>query len=123
MMGLSAKLSRVGISLALAIALAFLSVHVEHVGPEVAEYGNLCGPNATSPCYKQVLEGGFPAAYLFDAPGVSVERQLSFGEDQLFVRALVLDIAFYFVIALLGTQVISRRCPTQSAAAGEQRTN
>lgn len=108
-MRLSAKFSRIGISLALAIALGLLSVHVERVGPEVAEYGNLCGPNTSSPCYKPVLKGGFPVAYLFDAPGVSVERQLSFGEDELFVRALMLDIAFYFAIVLLVTEVISRR--------------
>lgn len=105
-MRLSAKLTRIGISLALATALALLSVRVEQVGPEVAEYGNLCGPNAASPCYKPVLKGGFPAAYLFDAPGISVERQLSFGEDRLFAGALMLDIVFYFAIVLLATQLI-----------------
>jgi len=118
MMRPSAKLSRIGISLALAIALALLSVHVERVGPEVTEYGNLCGPNTASPCHKPVLKGGFPVAYLVDAPGISVERQLSFGEDQLFVGALMLDIAFYFAIALSITQVISRRWAAQSVALG-----
>jgi hypothetical protein len=52
-------------------------------------------------CYKPVLKGGFPVAYLFDAPGISVERQLGFFEDNLSVGALVLDVAFYFAIVLL----------------------
>jgi hypothetical protein len=44
---------------------------------------------------------GFPLAYLFDAPGVSVEHQLSFGEDTLHPVALVLDIAIYWSTIML----------------------
>src|SRR5437764_11469751 len=94
------KLRLIGIALVSAITLAFLSVCVERMGPELAGYGNLCGPSAADPCYKPVLKGGFPVAYLFDAPGVSVERQLAFGEDKLFIGALVFDIAIYFAIVL-----------------------
>jgi len=96
-----------GIALFLAIALALLSVRVERVGPELIAYGNLCGPNAADPCYKPVLKGGFPVAYLFDAPGISVERQLSFGEDKLYAGALIIDIAIYLAIVLLAMLVVS----------------
>ena len=95
------NMKRIGLALVSAITLALLSVHVERVGPELAEYGNLCGPNAADPCLKPVLKAGFPVAYLFDAPGVSVERQLAFAEDKLVVGALLLDIAFYVVLVLL----------------------
>jgi heme/copper-type cytochrome/quinol oxidase subunit 2 len=54
------------------------------------------------------LKGGFPVAYLFDAPGISVERQLSFGEDELFVGALIIVIAIYWAIVLLTILVVSR---------------
>jgi hypothetical protein len=67
-MRLAAKLSLIGLVLISAITLALLSVYVERVGPELAQYGNLCGPRADVPCYKPALKGGFPVAYLFDAP-------------------------------------------------------
>lgn len=85
------KVSLIGLSLILAITLALLSVSVERVGPELVQYGDSN--------YKPVLKGGFPFAYLFDAPGISVERQLAFVEDRLSAGALILDIAIYFAIA------------------------
>jgi hypothetical protein len=106
------KSSVTGLALVTAITLAFLSVRVERAGPELVAYGNLCGPSAADPCYKPVLKGGYPAAYLFDAPGVSVERQLAFGEDELFVGALVLDIAIYFAITLFAMLFVSHRART-----------
>lgn len=76
--------------------------------PQLAQYGNMCGPSTNDPCYEPALKGGFPVAYLFDAPGVSVEHQLSFGEDDLFLGALTLDIALYYAIALLVIVVVTR---------------
>lgn len=108
-MFLLAKLRLTSLALIAAIALALLSVYVERSGPELAVYGNLCGPRATDPCYKPALKAGFPVAYLFDAPGVSVERQLSFGEDRLAAGALLLDILIYFAVVVLPTLVISHR--------------
>lgn len=95
------KLSLLGLALILAITLALMSAHVERVGPEMVSYGNLCGATASDLCYKPALKGGFPLAYLFDAPGVSRERQLAFGEDKLHVGALVANIAMYFAILML----------------------
>ena len=88
------------VCLALAITLAILSVFVERVGPELVQYGDSD--------FRPVLKGGFPFAYLFDAPGISVERQLAFVEDKLFAGALILDIAIYFVVVLLPILVVSR---------------
>ena len=101
------KLTLAGIALISAIALALLSVYVERMGPELTAYGNLCGPDAAGPCYKSVLKGGFPVAYLYDAPGVSVERQLSFGEDKLSMGAFIIDIAVYLALVLLAILLIS----------------
>ena len=116
------KLSLTGIALVSAITLALLSVYVERVGPELAAYGNLCGPNDADPCYKPVLKGGFPVAYLFDAPGISVERQLSFGEDKLFMGALIIDVAIYLAIVSLAMSVVSyyRSVRMQAASRGSR---
>ena len=103
------KLILICVALIIAIALTLRSVNVEHIGPELVVYGNLCGPSGFDFCYKPVLKGGFPVAYLFDAPGISVERQLGFFEDNLSVGALVLDVAFYFAIVLL-TMIAVLRC-------------
>ncbi len=102
------KLILICLALIMAITLALLSVYVECTGPELAVYGNLCGPSGSEFCYKPVLKGGFPVAYLFDATGVSVERQLAFVEDDLSVGALVLDIATYLAIVLSTMMAISR---------------
>ncbi|MEW6022142.1 MAG: hypothetical protein AB1807_08385 [Pseudomonadota bacterium] len=103
-----ASLPLIGLALVAAILLAVLSVSIERIGPEPVEYGNMCGPGASDPCYKPALKGGFPVPYLFDAPGVSVERKLSFGEDKLSAGALMVDIAVYFVVILLATRVAAR---------------
>ena len=103
------KLSLIAVAVISAIALALLSVYIERVGPELSQYGNLCGPGAADPCYKPALKGGFPFAYLVDAPGISVERQLGFGEDELLLGTLVLDIAIYLAIILFLMVAVSGR--------------
>jgi hypothetical protein len=103
--------------------LALGSVHVERKGPELAAYGNLCGPHTNEPCLEPVLKGGFPLAYLFDTPGISVERHLPFVEDQLLVGPLILDIATYFAIVLSAIVIICRaRTPLKSAQSPHQQT-
>jgi hypothetical protein len=87
------KVSLIGLALIVGITLALLSVSLERVGPELVQYGDSD--------YRPVLKGGFPFAYLFDAPGISVERQLTLVEDRMSVVALILDIAIYFATALL----------------------
>jgi hypothetical protein len=91
-----------------AIVLALLSVRIERTGPQQVAYSNLCGPTMSDLCYRPVLKGGFPIAYLFDAPGVSVEEQLGFGEDNLHYGALVADIALYFIAVLIILRVAAR---------------
>jgi HAMP domain-containing protein len=98
------RLSKVSVAvfaLISAITLALLSVFVERASPELVRYGDSD--------FRPVLKGGFPLAYLFDMPGVSVQGKLSFGEDILSVGALVFDIAIYFAIILLITEALSRR--------------
>ena len=113
-MRLSSNRSLAVLSLITAIVLTSMSVGIERTGPELAEYGNLCGLDHSSPCYQPVLKGGFPVAYLFDNPGISVEHQLSFGEDEFRGGALLLDVAIYFALLLLAGQAartVLRRRP------------
>lgn len=113
-MSRSTNVSLVGLALISAITLALLSVFVERVGPELVQYGDSD--------FKPVLKGGFPAAYLFDMPGVSVQRELSFGEDILSIGALGLDIAIYFAIVLPATIAVSRRRSARKKAESGART-
>lgn len=105
----SSKLMLLGVALITAVVLAFLSAQFERTGPEQVQYGNLCGASTSDPCYKPALTGGFPVAYLYDAPGVAVERQLSFVEDKLHLGALVANVALYFAILVLISWAVSRR--------------
>ena len=109
MRSFSTKAALVGVALLVAIALALLSVKIQRTGPELVQYGNLCGQSFSEPCYQPVLKGGFPFAYLFDTPGISREHQLAFLEDTVRPVALAFDIAVYFTIILIATAVVARR--------------
>ena len=102
------KVGLVSFTFVLANVLALLSMLIQRTGPELVQYGNMCGPASSDPCYQPALKGGFPIAYLSDAPGVSVERQLSFGEDDLRPEALALDVAIYFAAILAVVRIASR---------------
>ncbi len=95
-------------ALLVAVLLTLLSTRVQRRGPEQVVYGNLCGPTMSDLCYKPVLKGGYPIAFLFDAPGVSVEDQLSFGEDHVRLDAFAADVAVYLVV-LIAIVLAARR--------------
>ncbi|RYG98197.1 MAG: hypothetical protein EON58_07825 [Alphaproteobacteria bacterium] len=97
------------IAFVLAITLTLVSSYVERVGPDLVSYGNLCGPTGNEKCYKPALKGGFPIPYLHDAPGVSRERQLAFGEDNVRLAALATNIVVYFAISLVAWVAWRRR--------------
>jgi hypothetical protein len=99
--------NQLALSTVLAIALSGASVFIEHNGPELAQYGNLCGPASNDPCREPVLKGGFPVAFLFDQPGVSVEHQLAFFEDNLRIDAFALNTALYFVALVMLAYALS----------------
>ena len=95
----------------LAVVLSVLSAFIERTGPEEASYRNMCGPSANDPCLKPLLKGGLPIAYLFDQPGVSVEHQLSFTEDQVRIDALALNTALYFAAIVLAARLLRKNKP------------
>ena len=95
------KVRSIGLAILAAVVLAFVSASFLQVGPELVQYGDSD--------YRPVLKGGFPVAYLFDAPGISIERQLSFIEDKLSLGALILDITIYFGLVLLASLALARR--------------
>lgn len=105
-MRLSSNRSLATLSLIAAIALTVKSVGIERTGPELAAYGNLCGPSHDDLCYEPVLNAGFPIGFLFDNPGISVERQLAFIEDEFRIGAFLLDVAIYFALLLLAALAV-----------------
>ena len=86
--------------------LSVLSAYIERTGPEVASYGNMCGPAANGSCFKPLLKGGLPIAFLFDQPGTSVEHQLSFVEDQVRIGAFALNTAIYFAAIVFAARLL-----------------
>jgi hypothetical protein len=71
--------------------VTLVSVGIERRGPELAQYGNLCGPTHDQPCMQPALNGGFPMAFLVDVPGVSVENQLTLIEDRFVPLGFAVD--------------------------------
>jgi hypothetical protein len=83
-----------------ALTLTCGSFRYQRRGPELVVVGNLCGPKMDEFCYSPVLKGGFPLAYIYDSPGVSVEGKLSLGEDKFRGGRFVLDVLIYFALGL-----------------------
>lgn len=100
---------RLVLILVVAVALAALSVRIERVGPELAETGNLCGPRMDEICRAPRLNGGFPLAYLFDVPTVSVPDQLGLGEDDFRPVPFVADVLCYALLLWHGARLVARR--------------
>ena len=91
---------RLALALLLALTFTLLSSAIERKGPELASYGNLCGPNSDQDCLEPILNAGFPFAYLFDVPGVSVERKLFIVQDT--IRPIPFALSFLVYLALPG---------------------
>ena len=108
MTGLARPIGLASLALALATTLTLASCRIERMGPERASYGNMCGPSHSEACMEPLLNGGFPFAYLFDAPGTSVEHQLSFGEDHFRWRPFALDVLFSLATLLLAAAIWRR---------------
>ena len=92
----------------LAFILSALSVFVERTGPETASFGNMCGPAANESCMEPLLKGGYPIAFLFDQPGVSVQHQLSFVEDEVRIGALAFNTALYLAAIVLASTLLRK---------------
>lgn len=83
----------------LTFALTVASSLIHRTGPEMSAYGNLCGTAKNEPCYEPTLKGGFPFAYIYDAPGISVEHRLSI-EDNFAIVWFVADWLVYLLLVV-----------------------
>lgn len=100
---------RIALVLALATGAALASSFIQRFGPDQAIFCAL-GKSIEGHdiyCPKPVLNGGWPAPFLVDEPGISVPNRLGL-EDHWRPWPLVANIAFYaWVIA--GALVLLRR--------------
>jgi hypothetical protein len=87
--------------LVLSLLSALASSCAEHLGPEDVAYSNLCDASHQRNCLQPQLSAGLPLPFLFDTPGLSVERQLSFLEDEFRPAPFWLDVAAFALFWLL----------------------
>lgn len=91
----------------IAAVLAFASSMIERYGPDHGVYCALGKINGIEVyCPKLKLNGGWPAPFMYDQPGVSVEGQLFIAEDDFRGGPYIANISFYFLI-LLGLDTVA----------------
>ena len=89
--------SIIGIS-SIALAFTSLSVIYERRSDEVAVVGNVCGPSTNEACLERRLAAGFPLAFMYDRPSISVPGAINFAEDEFRARPFVLNVLIYLGI-------------------------
>lgn len=95
-----------------ALILSLGSSSLERRGPDQGVYCAIGKVNGVDVyCPKPKLNGGWPAPYLFDRPGTSIEWQLGFFEDDFRLWPFVADVSFYLLL-LMGAEAASRRYRT-----------
>lgn len=85
-----------------AVGIAGGSCAIQQHGPDQAIYCAL-GKSRDGYdiyCPKPVLNGGWPAPFAFDRPGISVEDKIAFPEDDFRFWPFVSNVAFYLLIIL-----------------------
>ena len=88
---------RVLLVFALAVIAALASSYVERFGPDQAIFCSL-GKSIDGYdilCPKPVLNGGWPAPFLVDNPGISRPNQLAFVEDHFRPWPFIANVAFF----------------------------
>ncbi|HWH18883.1 MAG TPA: hypothetical protein VNT77_11245 [Allosphingosinicella sp.] len=106
--------ARAASALVLAALLALASSWIERRGPDHGVYCALGKVNGIDVyCPEPKLNGGWPAPFLFDKPGISVEWQLAFVEDDFRFWPFVANVAFYLLV-LLGIGGAVRRARRKS---------
>lgn len=104
------KWGRRALMLAGAPLLAVGSCSVERFGPDQAVYCAL-GKSVDGHeiwCPEPVLNGGWPAPFLFDRPGISVERKLGWPDDDFRLAPFIADCAFYLLLLMALRRIASR---------------
>jgi hypothetical protein len=121
MMKLLNSLKSFALAVVYALSLTLLSSFVERVGPELASYGNLCGPSSDQACLEPVPNAGLPFAYIFDIPGESVERRLNFLQDGIRPLPFALDFFVYFSLVVFTFFIRGRRRTKRIQLAAKKR--
>jgi hypothetical protein len=80
----------------LSFVVALLTGFYQRSSNEIAQWSNLCGKDDYSNCYFPSISGGFPFAFVFDSPGISVQQALG-PEDEFRWLPFIIDIWFYFI--------------------------
>lgn len=110
---------RCGGVLILALLLSLGSALIQRHGPDHGVYCAL-GKSADGYdiyCPRQKLNGGWPAAFLFDRPGISVEDALFVVEDDFRWEPFMANVGFYLSL-LVGLRAVLRTSRSRAEARG-----
>ncbi len=84
----------------LAILFVLMTVFYQRPSGEIILFGNVCDAQSWVECYRPRVSAGFPFAFIFDKPGITVEDNASFLEDDIRLLPFVMNVWLYTVLFL-----------------------
>ena len=102
-------LKRILLMALFALVLTCASFWYQRRGPELVVTGNLCGPNTDQFCYEPAFKGGFPLAYIYDSPGISVYGKIALVEDRFLRGRFLIDVLAYFLVLMIAGRLYDAR--------------
>jgi len=92
-----------------AFTLTVVSAFYQRPSSEVVEYGSECKIEHWMHCYKPRKSAGFPFAFGFDTPGVSVQHSVTpLVEDEFRLLPFLINIWFYFIMLLATLRLFNK---------------
>lgn len=92
-----------------AVGLTVASGLYQRPSGELGQYGNQCSVDDWMHCYQPVESAGFPFAYGFDTPGVSVEHQVALFEDEFRWLPFCVNAWFYYLLLFFSLRMFKER--------------
>jgi len=93
----------------LSIIITIATTLYQRPSSEIVQFGTECTVERWMHCYSPRVSAGFPFAFGFDTPGISIQHSVTpLIEDEFRIVPFLVDIWFYYIFLLLTLKAFRR---------------